>query len=478
MSKKILTIDNLKEIVAESIQRVLNELVYADANKVDRSKKTIGLTYTTNSRGEGNALASDKLVTDKMDTANGDTYEVMLKGNIPSYNITDIKGTEVMHYFKRLFDHQKTMAMVSNKSNNLEKDEYELQMKQEELDKFMRTFKKKIEFVLKYWVTKNKLQDDNFRAISIYPVPSSSNFNKEMAIRLSDIEVFGLPVQVIDQALMVKDLRNLEKDNDFIEKNKEFYNSLASVKNNDKYPGTVSQRIDDVLNMQNAIKVVDEIVPKLNDSVDKMLLIYYDYNRKGSLPIARLEALANLYKEYCDNLARVDSIKYERPSINKSVGIHRESAINFISYTKAPSVDKRSKAIWGLVKSFFRGEKSPINGERYVCQPIGQWKKTPFQIKNLSNSQRMGLRNIYNVNNEDQEMVQRELEKIKGTIFVIFDDNISGGATLGDICYQCKQLGIEHIVPITFGKMAQKDRLRGIELTLPKNNKGKTGFNF
>ena len=148
MTKKNLTIEELKQIVSESVNKVLSELVYADANKVDRKKKTIGLTYTTGNRGEGNALAADKLVTDKMDAANGDTYEVMLKGNIPSYNITDIKGTEVMHYFKRLFDHQKTMAMVSNKKHNLEKEEYELQMKQEELDKFMAAFKKKIEFVL------------------------------------------------------------------------------------------------------------------------------------------------------------------------------------------------------------------------------------------------------------------------------------------------------------------------------------------
>ena len=36
---------------------------------------------------------------------------------------------------------------------------------------------------------------------------------------------------------------------------------------------------------------------------------------------------------------------------------------------------------------------------------------------------------------------------------------ISGGATLSDICMQAKQLGIEYIIPITFGEMQMKYNL-------------------
>lgn len=76
-----------------------------------------------------------------------------------------------------------------------------------------------------------------------------------------------------------------------------------------------------------------------------------------------------------------------------------------------------------------------------------------FQIKNLSNDVRMGLKNYFMV---DADIVEKEMNKIKGTVFVIFDDNISGGATLSDICLQAKQLGIEYIIPITFGEMQKK----------------------
>ena len=74
---------------------------------------------------------------------------------------------------------------------------------------------------------------------------------------------------------------------------------------------------------------------------------------------------------------------------------------------------------------------------------------------------------------EPNSYFQKELEKIKGTIFLIFDDNVSGGATLSDICYQCKQLGIENIIPITFGRMQQSNNMRGIVLNTPKN-----GYDF
>ena len=68
----------------------------------------------------------------------------------------------------------------------------------------------------------------------------------------------------------------------------------------------------------------------------------------------------------------------------------------------------------------------------------------------------MGLKNYYSVNNWNQRLVERELEKTKNSALVIFDDNISGGATLSDICDQLTSLGVKNIIPITFGKMDVK----------------------
>ncbi len=67
-----------------------------------------------------------------------------------------------------------------------------------------------------------------------------------------------------------------------------------------------------------------------------------------------------------------------------------------------------------------------------------------------------------------KDNIEEELKKINGTVFVIFDDNISGGATLSDICYQAKQLGIKYIIPITFGQMREKYAIGRLSVNKPQ----------
>lgn len=97
--------NDIRRVVREAIEKILAENVFIDADKVNRKQKTVGLTYTRG-RSKNPVIYWDRLKTDKMDEDSANTYEVMLKGGIVSYNITDIMGTEVMHYFKRLWDYQ------------------------------------------------------------------------------------------------------------------------------------------------------------------------------------------------------------------------------------------------------------------------------------------------------------------------------------------------------------------------------------
>ena len=133
---------NIKEIVKSVLENV-----FIDSNKVNRKQKTIGLTYKKG-RGQKPLTSADQLKTDKMDEDNATTYKVMLKGGIVSYNITDIKGTEVMHYFKRLWDKKPTKIDIQVNGEN-QKEAYELKMLKEEEVEFLNRFKKKIEFVHK-----------------------------------------------------------------------------------------------------------------------------------------------------------------------------------------------------------------------------------------------------------------------------------------------------------------------------------------
>jgi hypothetical protein len=161
-----------------NIKNNINEVVFADKNKINTKKKTVGLTYSKDKRAHNNGNAADKLGTDEMDQDNANTIEVPLKGGLISYNITDIKGTEVMHYFKRKWDKsKKTTIDVKDWKGN--KEEYELEMENNEEREFINRFIKKVEYVVNAWINKNKKQKTPFSKISILPVDSTSTFNKK-----------------------------------------------------------------------------------------------------------------------------------------------------------------------------------------------------------------------------------------------------------------------------------------------------------
>lgn len=428
------------------------ELTYNKNNSIQNGKNRV--------RNVGNQNAFDMLKTDKMDHDGSDTYEVKLKGGLTSYNITSIKGTEVMHYFKRVFEHQKTNVSING-------NDYELEMKLNEFNQFMQRFYTKVNYVITYCVNnfKSKNPDIEFSKVSIYPVPSSSNFNNEMAKQINGKQFAGIPeTQKINSALLQKDLSNLTKDEDFIEKNKEFYDS--DLTKNNSIQGSQLQYVDKELNRLNSFKNADKYIDNLNVICKKMLTLRN--NRKQYKDQKQFAInMANLYTQYINSMESiVNSSKYFDTIKNKESSQYFENIAKALKYSKGPSIEGRSDEIWQMVKPYLRGQKN-INGKPFVRTDINYWEKIPFQIKNMPNNTRMALKNYYNPN-KDINIVQDEINKIKGTVLVIFDDNISGGATLSDICYQFKNLGIEYIIPITFGEMQKKNTLGVIPINSPE----------
>ena len=112
---------NLKE---EQFKRlaIIKEDVYINNLKRKANKNVANLTYSKNSTfNKGNKVSSDMRKTGLMDNQNGSTtYEVPLKGGLMSYNITDINGTEVMHYFKRQFEKRDTKIKIYGEEYYLE----------------------------------------------------------------------------------------------------------------------------------------------------------------------------------------------------------------------------------------------------------------------------------------------------------------------------------------------------------------------
>lgn len=449
--------------------RFLTEDVFiSDLQKSRNSRNNIAtLTYNkshgSNTKNKGNKRSYDMLKTDKMDNNNSDTYEVPLKGGIMSYNITSINGTEVMHYFKNIFDNKDTEVQFGE-------DKFKLEMENQEFKNFMTQFTTKVNNVISYCVQgfKNQNPKINFTKTSIYPVPSSSNFNLEMAKRMIHYSFGGISeTQVINQSLLLKDLKNLKKDNDFISKNQEFYDSNAT--DSGLIKGTFNQMVDKEINKLQNFPKIEQIIQNLN-TICKKILTLKNNRKQYKNQEQYAQNMTKLYINYYNNIESVvANTKYFDPIENKESSQQFMSVAKAINYTKGPSVEGRSSEIWQLVKPYLRGQKD-INGKPFTQVSINYWQKLPFQIKNLPDSVRMGMKNYYNPNNDDN-LVKSELEKIKGTVFVIFDDNISGGATLSDICMQCKNLGIEFIIPITFGKMAKKETFNRIPLN-------STDFNY
>lgn len=451
---------------------MIKEVVFADRNKINTKNKTIGLTYSKGNWASNNANFNDKLGTNEMDQNNANTIEVPLKGGLISYNITDIKGVEVMHYFKRKYEkNQRTQIGVIDTEGN--KDSYDLKMDNNEERNFINRFIQKIEYVIKEWLKKNKKDNISFSKISILPVSSTSNFNRNFVKEeLLKININGLKCEIVDPNIIVKNLENVQRDEEFITNNRNFYDSYYVT--NKLEMGTVNQRVDDVISRNKSLQQINYYIGEINNIVSVLLNFLNNNKNIKKLTPLKIERLKNSYKKYVDLIRRCYATTYNSSIDGNEHHFQHEQILNMIKYSKGRSIDNRSKLLWDMVKPYLRGEKSQVDNKSYTEMPLCYWKKPDFEIKKLRNSERLGLKNIYNVNNDlDDKKRNEEIAKMKGTILLIFDDNISGGATLSDVCLQCKNLGAENIIPITFGKMNESNTMRGINLNTPDN-----GYDF
>lgn len=418
---------------------ILNEDVFVNGVNGKKANLTYSKRPSTNmTKNHGNMSSFDMLDTGKMDQNNNDTYIVPLKGGLNSYNITSIKGTDVMHYFKNKINKKKTeMKLMVNGV----KDDYELIMSDPEWNEFISTFINKVSNIVNYAIG-NFNNKKGFNEVSIYPVPSSSGFNAFMCKMIAgNMKISGMDVKSIDNTIFKKDLSNLEKDTDFINKNKAYYS--RRMYDNSKNDVTHEEWIDNTLRkLRNTSEAQDEtLIKNYNEWINKVLISY----RNKVSPQKLAQNYQNLVTAYNNIRQKLQRNRWQ-------------NAFSVMKYAKGPSVEKRSQAIWDIV--------TPILGKTYMSNnmiEIVEIRPKDFQIKNLTNDTRMGMRNYFKAEDD----IDDEINSIRNTVFVIFDDNISGGATLSDICYQCKKLGINYLVPITFGEMRSKYSNGTLQISKP-----------
>lgn len=471
------------KISESAYQYYINEDVFINGISNNKNKNIANLTYNRNNNGgiarnRGNMTSLDMLKTNLMDNNSGQTtYEVKLKGGITSYNITDINGTEVMHYFKRKFSHEETRIKLGD-------TEYDLEMQDSEFRNFMVQFLNKVNAVVEYRA--RQFMENNkgltFSNIYIYPVPSSSNFNIEMVKRIvkNNHTIDNLPVSAISSSILKKDTSNLEKDTDFIDKNRDYYNSERWQTGGNG--GSHMQAVDNDLNRLSRLESVKAEIDKANEFTKienrkqtGSLLSQLNYvsarlnnpEKYGAPTLKSIKKLYDLYIGYQEAVKNItiageyyDTIahKYHKP--------HLKKVAEAIKYSKGPSIEGRTQRILQILKEY-----NMTNGLPVKPYDICMWQPANFQIKKLGNDSRMALKNYFSINNDPAEA---ELKNTDNSIVVIFDDNISGGATLSDICYQLQKIGVKYMIPITFGKM-RTSYSQGIGQVI---NKPENGFNY
>jgi len=446
--------------ISENKLFLLSEDVYT--NRLDRNAKRANITYKKGQSISPNASRAPKeaIKTDKMDKSGSDTYIVPLKGGINSYNITDIDGKEIMHYFKRHFSSQDTSLQIKI---NGKTEDYKLNMEDSEFQSFLRQFIDKISFIVADYVSKHQeLTNGEMRGVSqicVYPVKSSSNFNSEIVDKINQYNqtIFGLPVVKLNETLLRKDVSKMQKDEDFLAKNADYYNSYREkgrVRNHGDE--THMNGLNTDLNMLKARQEVHRVAEELNQMTDYINTLLPKYINSGDERIG--QELATLFIKY-GNLSKPSEIKdkysvyqndYTKELMTKSNYNPKGKEYIFFEPLTDTQIDQNSyNVLRNLAKTYEPQAYRNLGQYAYNIQVLKR-KPLDFQIKKVFNDTRMALKNFFSF---DPEQLEQARKQIEGNILVIFDDNISGGATLSDICMQFANIGIKYIVPITFGKM-------------------------
>ena len=337
-------------------------------------------------------------------------------------------------------------------------------MQDSEFKNFMMQFTNKVNNVVNYQL-KNMDGKDEIDGISIYPVPSSSNFNLAMAQRMSFENLGGFSPSVVNQSILKKDLSSLQKDDEFIEKNSEYYKSRYSS----NYPEDITHMdaIDRDYNRFTTLSNAQKNIEKANEYSEALIKKYY--TRKEVNAPSFYAKLNELYLKYIESVKKIfEAASYFDTIAKTSRKIQPSKIAKALKYSKGPSIEKRSGEIYSLLKKegYLQGMPKPNENNPYsqVCR----WEPVNFQIKNLGNDVRMALKNYFSKNNDD-DLIKSEVDSKKNNLIIVFDDNISGGATLSDICMQLKNLGFKYILPITFGQMRESwNTGRMVQITKPQ----------
>ena len=178
---------------------------------------------------------------------------------------------------------------------------------------------------------------------------------------------------------------------------------------------------------------------KLTDVGDKISSVGDTMTKKLTLPILALGgAGANAASSFESAMSEVAAtMGYTVDELNDSIAY----AIGKRGRPTKDVANKKAeiKAIEELIKVMRKGRK----GRDKTKDANGRAKN--FEIKSIEDRRRRSIEGLFEINPK-LNGIQQDL---KGKHIVIFDDNISSGSTLDDICLELQKYGVASILPIT-----------------------------
>ena len=314
-----------------------------------------------------------------------------------AYNVMILKKTnvKVINFFN----------LDQEFSKVLKKGEFTFITQNKELDKLLNhvvtEFINKDRFLRKIYLYFVDIVNRNLPNVDMIVIPhSSSNFNKEFLKNIK--HRFISTALYVDESFFKKNIYNIEIDEEWLKTADDIYRydekDLEKFKKTINYWKTVHEPKREIR------RKVDEIVYEIEEIIKKRK---ETRGRKSN----RLKELQNMQIEL-ENLIK------SMPSLPG----------------KDPTIDK-----YGKTK---------------------EW-----QIKNIGERQRLAIKNFmdfnYGAQSELGNLKKRKniISDLKGKKVVIFDDNISSGATLDDMCRKLIDSGVnkEDILCVTLGVMSHTE---------------------
>lgn len=179
-----------------------------------------------------------------------------------------------------------------------------------------------------------------------------------------------------------------------------------------------------------------QLIPEMLIKNVKGIYVNVDAAKQAGLTDLEIKELRN----------RVEKWKYDEDIryIRRKIEQLKQELAKEIGKRGRPSKEVQMKK--NMIKGYeMQIDLVPRKGRDSTIDDNGNVKD--WQIKSLDEKVRKAIEGIFSINPKYLELQS----KLKGKTIVLFDDNLSSGATMDDLCLALLQYGVKEIIPITLG---------------------------